>query len=105
MASRLVYVSDVFLVVLVAATNAMKATYYNVENPQNGDDHDSVGSCGTHISDTDMVGALWYVASAQPAMCTLFAAHWQFELRYLSQGVVRADVRPLITQIRRVQWR
>lgn len=53
------------LAISVTAVNAGKATWYYPADPQNGDDHDSVGSCGTHIANSDMVAALGYVTSSK----------------------------------------
>lgn len=61
MVSRYLWASIALLAVSVSAANASKATWYYPADPQFGDDHDSIGSCGTPIANSDMVAALGYV--------------------------------------------
>ena len=57
MVSRCLWAS-VLIAISVTAANAGKATWYSPAKPQNGDDHDSIGACNTHIDDSSMVAAL-----------------------------------------------
>lgn len=56
-------VALLLLAIAVTAANAGKATWYYPANPQNGNDHDSIGSCGTRIANSDMIAALGYVSN------------------------------------------